>query len=75
MNTENLTHTQLKKKISSTAKRWLKEKGYTDEQIKCTRGTFHATNGVNYMLSCKYILETSTGLEFVSLNSSMARLK
>jgi len=69
-----LTDTQRNRKIQASAKAWLKSKGYSDVTINCIRGTWHATNAGNYMMTAKYILEQSTGLEFRQLNASMARI-
>lgn len=70
----NLTKEQLIIKVSAAAKAWLKANGYNDVSIQCIRGTFHATNGDNYMMSAKYILESATGLDFNHMNAGMARL-
>lgn len=68
------TRPQLIRKATAAAKKWLKDKDYTSVQVYSIRGTFHVTNGLNYFLTAKYILETATGLEFLPLNNTMARL-
>lgn len=63
-----------KKKATFQAKRYLKDNGYTDVLISCTRGTFHLTNGHNYFLTAANVLQQATGLNFIPLNAYMARL-
>jgi urease beta subunit len=75
MNTENLTDTQIKRKATAMAKKWVKDMGYKDIQVYSVRGTFHANNCNNYLLSAKQIMEAATGLEFNFMTATMARLK
>jgi len=71
---ESYNYEQAKKNATFKAKKYLKENGYTDVLIHCTRGTFHLTNGCNYYLTAANVLEQATGLRFTPLNSNMARL-
>jgi len=75
IDTTNLTDSQIKRKATAMAKKWVKDNGYNDIQIYSVRGTFHANNCNNYLLSAKQILETATGLEFNFMTATMARLK
>jgi len=63
-----------KRKATYQAKKYLKDNGYNDVMISCTRGTFHLTNGHNYFLSAANVLQQATGLNFIALNAFMARL-
>ena len=63
-----------KKKATFQAKKYLKDNGYNDVLISCTRGTFHLTNGANYFLTAANVLRQATGLNFTPLNAYMARL-
>ena len=63
-----------KKKATFHAKRYLRDNGYNDVLISCTRGTFHLTNGDKYFLTAAHVLEQATGLNFTGLNAYMARL-
>ncbi len=63
-----------KKKATFQAKKYLKENGYKDVLISCTRGTFHLTNGDIHWLTAANVLQQATGLNFIPLNSYMARL-
>jgi hypothetical protein len=73
--TKLLTGSQIRCKVSAATKKWLSDNGYTNKiAFRFIRGTYHFDNAGNYMLSAKYILEAATGLEFISLNGSMARL-
>lgn len=62
------------RQITAAAKNWLQSKGYNDVMIHHTRGIWHLTNGANYLLSAKEVLEAATGLKFDRMNSSMTRL-
>ena len=63
-----------KKKATFQAKKYLRDNGYNDVLIHCTKGTFHLTNGHQYFLSAAHVLEQATGLKFRPLNAYMARL-
>lgn len=70
----DFNYTDAKRKATFQAKKYLKDNGYTDVLISCTRGTFHLTNGANYFLSAANVLQQATGLKFIPLNAYMARL-
>lgn len=71
---DSYNYEQAKRKSTLQTKKYLKECGYNDVLISCTRGVFHLTNGHQYFLSCANVLEKATGLKFTPLNAFMARL-
>lgn len=75
MQSQLLTDSQVRCKITAATKKWLKDNHYTNKiAFRYIRGTYHFDNCANYMLSAKYILEQATGLSFSEMNASMARL-
>jgi hypothetical protein len=72
--TKYLTDTQIMRKVISITKKWLRERGLGIVQIQFIRGTYHITNAGMFLLTAKYILQSATGLKFIELSYSMAKL-
>lgn len=68
-----LTQPQLNRKYQALCKQWLSNNSYTDVQINCIRGIWHLTNGVQYGLDCKGLLERCTGAQFKSMGLTMCK--
>jgi len=71
---DSYNYENAKRKATFQAKKYLKDNGYNDVLISCTRGTFHLTNGHKYFLNAANVLQQATGLNFTPLNAFMARL-
>lgn len=65
---------QAKRRATKQANKYLRDNGYKTASINCTRGVFHLTNGHQYFLSAAGVLAEATGLNFIPLNSFMAKL-
>lgn len=74
-NTEHLTYSQIKRKVTAACKKWITTHGYEkDLKVQCIKGIFHIDNCVNYLLTAKEILTMATGLEFREIGTSAAKL-
>ena len=71
--TEFLTQPQLNRKYQALCKQWLSKHNYTTVQINCIRGIWHLTNGTQYGLDCKSLLEQCTGEKFTSMGVTMCK--
>lgn len=72
ISTENLTITQLQKKITYKVKKYIKENNL-NIQYYFIRGNFHINN-INGLYTAKTFLENVTGLEFIHFTNSIAKL-
>ena len=72
ISTENLTITQLQKKITYKVKNYIKENNL-NVQYYFIRGNFHINN-INGLYTAKTFLENVTGLEFTHFTNSIAKL-
>lgn len=73
---EILTHSQTKRRIQASTKKWLKDRGY-DKQLSCNcqRGTFIINNCDNYLLTAKLILQQANPeYSFQEITTSTAKL-
>jgi hypothetical protein len=69
---ENLTVTQLSKKVTAKVKNYIKENDL-NLQYYFIRGNFHVNN-INGLYTAKTFLENVTGLEFTHFTNSIAKL-
>lgn len=75
MQTQLLTHDQIKRKVTAVGKRWIKEHGFEKSlKVQCIKGIFHIDNCGNYLLTAKEILTDATGLEFTEIGISTTKL-
>jgi len=73
--TQLLTHDQIKRKVTSSTKKWIIAHGYEKQlKVQCVKGIFHIDNCGNYLLTAKEILTMATGLEFREIGISAAKL-
>ena len=72
ISTENLTITQLQKKITYKVKKYIKENNL-NIQYYFIRGNFHINN-INGLYTAKTFLQNVTGLEFIHFTNSIAKL-
>jgi hypothetical protein len=70
--TENLTASQLQRKVTSKVKNYIKENNL-NVQYYFIRGNFHINN-INGLYTAKTFLENVTGLEFTHFTNSIAKL-
>jgi hypothetical protein len=69
---DNLTTTQLQRKITAKVKNYIKENNL-NVQYYFIRGNFHVNN-INGLYTAKTFLENVTGLEFIHFSNSIAKL-
>ena len=72
ISSENLTVTQLSKKVTAKVKNYIKENDL-NLQYYFIRGNFHVNN-INGLYTAKTFLENVTGLEFIHFTNSIAKL-
>jgi hypothetical protein len=69
---ENLTATQLQRKVTAKVKNYIKE-NKLNVQYYFIRGNFHVNN-IDEFYTAKIFLENVTGLEFIHFTNSIAKL-